>query len=73
MDDIVTPKPFNWFGHGKNILMALVLFCGGGAGSYVANSEMQASQAQFQAEVRVYMKATEKRLEILEEALHDLP
>lgn len=63
----IEPKSFNWAGHIKNIIMAFVLFMGGGAGSYVANSELQNSQYQFQAEMREWMKSTDKRLEALED------
>ena len=66
MSDIPDPKQFNWAGHIKNIIMALILFCGGGAGSYIANSEMQASQIQFQIEMKEHLKSIDKRLDQLE-------
>ena len=65
MEPTNTPN-FNWPAQVKNILMALVLFCGGGAGSYVANSELQASQIQFQIEVKEHLKSINKRLDDLE-------
>lgn len=63
--NLETPK-FNWMGHLKNIIMALVLFMGGGAGSYVANSEMQQEQYKFQIEMKEHLKSIDKRLDELE-------
>ena len=67
MEELTQPKPFNWAGHVKNIVMALVLFMGGGAGSYVANSEMMDSQMKFQKEVTYTLEVINRRLDKLED------
>lgn len=61
------PKSRGWMSMIRNIGMALVMFTGGGVGSYTATIEMQKEEAIFRYEVKQALQDIGQRLELLEE------
>jgi hypothetical protein len=67
MDATETKAKFNYFGLIKAVVMAVAMFCGGGAGTYVSSAEAAQAEAEFRIEMREWMKHTDRRLEKLED------
>lgn len=58
---------FSWMAMIRNIGLALVMFTGGGIGSYASMQEMQKEEAIFRYQIQETLKNIDKRLEALED------
>lgn len=75
MEDVEAPqisKQSPWMALLRNVGLALVMFTGGGVGSYASMQEMAKDEAVFRYEVKEALKGIEKRLGGMDDRLREL-